>query len=100
MDNLAPSRSRLRSLWVLVPFSLIGPLLVGILVQMLVGGSLRETPAYTAGIFLIYPIGLIAFIGVVCLQAAPGRSRIVVFLTAAASSLFWWLAMVVGSIAP
>jgi len=67
---------------------------------MLVGGSLRDTPAYEAGMFLVYPLALIALIGFVSLQAAPGASRFVVFLTATGSSLFWWFLMVVGSMAP
>jgi len=94
------TRSRLRSLWVLIPVSFIGPLLVGIFVQLLVGGSLRQTSAYEAGLYLLFPLGLMAFIGFVSFLAAPGPARLVVFLTASASSLFWWFVMVVGSMAP
>jgi hypothetical protein len=85
---------------VLIPVALIGPVIAGVVIQMLVGGALRETAAYEAGVLLIFPLVLLVFTGAISLQASSGKPRVVVFLTAAGASLFWWLVKVVGSIAP
>ena len=59
-------------LWVLIPLALIGPLIIGILVQLLVGGDLRETDAYTAGIMFLYPLALMALVA--CPEIAARRA--------------------------
>ncbi len=93
-------RQRIRSLWVLVPGAIVGPPVAGLLIMVLFGGALRETPAFAFGVMIGYPAALIALCVVLATVASPGKPRVIVTTVAACWSLFWWLVMVVGSIAP
>lgn len=95
-----PPRPIRHSLWVLVPGAILGPPVTGILIMVIFGGALRETPAFAFGVFVGYPAALIALCVVLATLAAPGRGRAIVVTLAVCGSLFWWLVMVVGSIAP
>jgi hypothetical protein len=95
-----PPRPFLHSLWVLVPGAMVGPPVAGILIMVVFGGALRETAAFEFGLFIGYPAALIALCLALATLASPGKTRAMVGTLALCGSLFWWLVMIAGSIAP